>query len=321
MNRTTSAVTSFCISLSLALAGHSAAGAAGPDPAASTHIGAQQWLQQGQAWLAQNKYAEAIQCLDKGLAISTDPATSSETRRLLADAYAAWLQSLQVTRYQLANQAISAQERLAQIQQEVEQAKQALADLAAQRKAALNSHGKSKVVVDPVAQRDQNVHELKIVTGTVALNKQTKFIAALKQQLAALEVQITDVQSRAPTPTTLRITLATYGPKDVTVAAQNLVHDDKATICASANTFGWSEDQFPHAALKISYELRGEKKEVNVPQGWKVKLPSAQLISPPASIPDPPWYETYAAWLLGGVAALLLIVSTFWKPKLEKPEP
>ena len=311
----------FCICFSIALADHPAAGAAGPASAAATSTGAQQWLQQGQALLAQNKYAEAIQCLDKAITTSTDPAAASETRRLLADAYTAWLQSLQVSRYQIANRVISEQERQAQIQQEVDQAKQALADLAAQRKAAQNSHGKSKVVVDPIAQRDQNVHELKIVTGTGALNKQTKFIAALKQQLAALEVQITDVQSRAPTPTTLKITLATYGPKDVTAAVQNLVHGDKATICASADTFGWSQDQFPHAALKISYELRGEKKDINVPQGWKVKLPGAQLVSPPVAIPDPPWYETYAVWLLGGVAALLLIASTFWKPKSEKPEP
>ena len=311
----------FCICFSIALADHPAAGAAGPASAAATSTGAQQWLQQGQALLAQNKYAEAIQCLDKAITTSTDPAAASETRRLLADAYTAWLQSLQVSRYQIANRVISEQERQAQIQQEVDQAKQALADLAAQRKAAQNSHGKSKVVVDPIAQRDQNVHELKIVTGTGALNKQTKFIAALKQQLAALEVQITDVQSRAPTPTTLKITLATYGPKDVTAAVQNLVHGDKATICASADTFGWSQDQFPHAALKISYELRGEKKDINVPQGWKVKLPGAQLVSPPVAIPDPPWYETYAVWLLGGVAALLLIVSTFWKPKSEKAEP
>ena len=331
MNGATSAVMSFCISFSIALAGHSVAGAAGPAPAASTPTRAQQWLQQGQTLLAQNKYAEAIQCLDKAITTSTDPAAASETRRLLADAYTAWLQSLQVSRYQIANRVISEQERQAQIQQEVDQAKQALADLAAQRKAAQNSHGKSKVVVDPIAQRDQNVHELKIVTGTgalnkqtkfiAALNKQTKFIAALKQQLAALEVQIADVQSRAPTPTTLKITLATYGPKDVTAAVQNLVHGDKATICASADTFGWSQDQFPHAALKISYELRGEKKDITVPQGWKVKLPGAQLVSPPVAIPDPPWYETYAVWLLGGVAALLLIASTFWKPKSEKPEP
>ena len=311
----------FCICFSIALADHPAAGAAGPASAAATSTGAQQWLQQGQALLAQNKYAEAIQCLDKAITTSADPAAASEIRRLLADAYTAWLQSLQVSRYQIANRVISEQERQAQIQQEVDQAKQALADLAAQRKAALSTHGKSKVVVDPVAQRDQNVHELKIVTGTGALNKQTKFIAALKQQLAALEVQIADVQSRAPTPTTLKITLATYGPKDVTAAVQNLVHGDKATICASADTFGWSQDQFPHAALKISYELRGEKKDINVPQGWKVKLPGAQLVSPPVAIPDPPWYEAYAVWLLGGVAALLLIVSTFWKPKSEKAEP
>ena len=151
-------------------------------------------------------------------------------------------------------------------------------------------------------------------------------IDATKGRLQALDrtdefIQIADVQSRAPTPTTLKITLATYGPKDVTAAVQNLVHGDKATICASADTFGWSQDQFPHAALKISYELRGEKKDINVPQGWKVKLPGAQLVSPPVAIPDPPWYEAYAVWLLGGVAALLLIVSTFWKPKSEKAEP
>ena len=135
--------------------------------------------------------------------------------------------------------------------------------------------------------------------------------------MAALEIQANDIQSRMPTPTILRITEAQYGLRDVTAAVQDLIHGDKATICASANAFGLSPDKFPDVALKISYELRGEKKEINVPQGWTVKLPSGHLISPPLSVPEPPWYEKHLDWLLGGVAALLLIVMTFWpsKPK------
>ncbi|MCX6907358.1 MAG: hypothetical protein NTY01_04870 [Verrucomicrobia bacterium] len=236
----------------------------------------------------------------------------------MADTYTAWAQSLQVTRYRISGEIAPAQERLAQIQQEVDQAKQGLADLAAQLKQQQSSRG--KIRVDPVAQGNRNTYELTVLKGTTAINKQTRNIASLREQLNTLEVDISRIQSRMPTPTILRVTQARCGSKDVTRAAQDLVRGDRATIRASADSFGLRQDQFPDAALKISYELRGEKKEVSVPQGWTVKLPSAELIAPPPQAPEPPWYEKHAMWLAGGVLALLLIITTFWQPKSKKPE-
>ena len=291
---------------------------AGQAPPAAVSTVVQQWLQQGRAYLAKNKYAEAIQCFEKAAATPADAATSYETRRLLTDTYNAWVQSLQVTRYQVSGQVASARERLSQIQQEVDQARQALADLVAQQKQAQSSRG--KIRVDALSQANRNTYELKLLSGTTMINNQTRLIATLKQQLNALEIQINDIQSRVPTPTILKIIEARYGLRDVTAAVQDLVHGDKATISASANAFGLSQDRFPDAALRISYELRGEKKEISVPQGWTAKLPSGQLVSPPPLTPEPPWYEKHVAWLVGGVVALLLIVTTFWQPKPKRRE-
>jgi len=316
MKHSTATVMMLCISLSIPRAGHFLADAAenaGQAPPAAVSTVVQQWLQQGRAYLAKNKYAEAIQCFEKAAATPADAATSYETRRLLTDTYNAWVQSLQVTRYQVSGQVASARERLSQIQQEVDQARQALADLVAQQKQAQSSRG--KIRVDALSQANRNTYELKLLSGTTMINNQTRLIATLKQQLNALEIQINDIQSRVPTPTILKIIEARYGLRDVTAAVQDLVHGDKATISASANAFGLSQDRFPDAALRISYELRGEKKEISVPQGWTVKLPSGQLVSPPPSTPEPPWYEKHVAWLVGGVVVLLLIVTTFWQPK------
>ncbi|MCX6899228.1 MAG: hypothetical protein NT105_11045 [Verrucomicrobia bacterium] len=321
MNPSTLALVLLCISLAIPQAGHSllnAAESTGQVSAVAASTAVQQWVEHGRAWLAKNKYAEAIQCFDKAAASATDPAASLEPRRLSTEAHAAWLQSLQMTRYQVSGQVASAKEKLGQIEQEVAQAKQALADLATQQKQAISSHG--KIRVDSIAQANRNTHELKILSGATAINNQTKLIATLNQQLNSLEVQINSVLASMPTPTILRITQARYGQKDVTGAVQELAHGDRATICASAKTFGLQQEQPPDATLNISYELRGEKKEISVPQGWTVKLPSAQLISPPLSTADPPWYEQNAMWLVGGVVALLLVVTTFWQPKPKEPD-
>ncbi|MBI5683695.1 MAG: hypothetical protein HZC54_01310 [Verrucomicrobia bacterium] len=321
MNHSTSALILLCISLAIPQAGHSflnAAESTGQVSAAAASTVVQQWVEHGRAWLAKNKYAEAIQCFDKAAASAADPASAVEPRRLSANAHTAWLQSLQVTRYHLSGQLASAKERLSQLEQEVAQAKKAVADLAAQQQKAMSSRG--KIRVDSIAQANRNTYELKILSGTTAVNTQTKLVAALDQQLSSLEVQINGVLARMPAPTIIRITQAKYGQKDVTAAVQELAHGDRATICAAAKTFGLQQDPSPDATLTISYELRGERKEISVPQGWTVKLPSAQLISPPPSVADPPWYEQNAMWLVGGVVALLLVVTTFWQPKPKEPD-
>ncbi len=321
MRSSIAAIVILCVNLSMTQTGRSLADAAEnagqAAPSASSAI-VQQWMQQGRAYLAKNRYAEAVQCFEKATATPADATTSYEARRLLTDTYTAWLQSVQVTRYHVSGQVASAQERLNQLQLEVDQAKQALADQATKLKQAQSSH--SKVRVTPLSQADRNTYELKILSGTAAINNQTRLIATLKQQLNALEVQINDIQARVPNPTILKITEAKFGLRDVTVAVQELVHGDKATICASASALGVPPNQSPDVALRISYELLGEKKEISVPQGWTVKIPSGRLESPPPSAPESPWYEKHATWLVGGTVALLLIVTTFWQPKPKDRE-
>ncbi|MFA5190270.1 MAG: hypothetical protein WC740_06065 [Verrucomicrobiia bacterium] len=321
MKHSTAVIMILCVNLSMTQTGHFLADAAenagqAAPTAASTIV--QQWMQQGRAYLAKNRYAEAVQCFEKATATPADATTSYEARRLLTDTYTAWLQSVQVTRYHVSGQVASAQERLNQVQLEVDQARRALAVQVTKQKQAQSS--RSDIPVEAISQANRNTYELKILSGTATINNQTRLIATLKQQLNALEVQINDIQSRVPNPTILKIIEAKFGLRDVTAAVQELVHGDRATICASASALGVPQNQSPDAALKISYELLGEKKEISVPHGWTVKLPSGRLESPPPSAPESPWYEKHVAWLVGGTVALLLIVTTIWQPKPKDRE-
>ncbi|MFA6561820.1 MAG: hypothetical protein WCV00_07905 [Verrucomicrobiia bacterium] len=172
-----------------------------------------QWLEQGRALLAQRMFAEAVSWMDKPDRPIDSIVQALDRDRLLREAYASWLDVLQVTRKQWVSQLEGVQEAVAQMKKERDTTqstlnnKRATESQVTQMSSAFQSSSSSSSTLlgrsryfrgsgDPHAAGVINEFEINLRSLTMELNKRTPEMNQLKAQVTALDNQIAAVELR-----------------------------------------------------------------------------------------------------------------------------
>ncbi len=248
-----------------------------------------QLIQQGRQLLGQGRVSEAIQILERAVGSGSDSNTPSEPRELLRQAYAAWMQSLQNSRQQLAAQVDLAKQQVEQTQKTVDANQKTLADLQKQLVTPPSHHGDwyDNSARNEARNRIPAV-QVSIMTDTIELNKRSATLARLVQQLATLDQQIATAQGRLAEQ--FAVVQASYGADDaravdVTAVVQSKIKDGSLTICVDPESFGLSKEGAGDGKLKITYAIGSERKSLTVLSGWTLTLPLLKL-APPTTVPE-----------------------------------
>ncbi|MFA5192090.1 MAG: FHA domain-containing protein [Verrucomicrobiia bacterium] len=188
-----------------------------PAPARVASVSSNPAIQQARLLLAQNKYPEAVSYLDKVIAGTKDPAVATDAQLPLKQALDAQLLSLQSIKQQWEAQSKPLEERLKATQDKVNEDTKALekkkADEAkiyvipgghwrygyydgvyySSRRWVPNTR---KGTGDPQAQTAIHELQIKMMTGTQDVKKQTDLVNRYRQQIFALDQQIAPIQAR-----------------------------------------------------------------------------------------------------------------------------
>ncbi|MCX6900086.1 MAG: FHA domain-containing protein [Verrucomicrobia bacterium] len=190
---------------------------AAPAPARIVSASSNPAIQQAKLLLAQNKYSDAVNYLDKVIATTKDPSVAADAQVPLKQALDAQLLSLQSIKQQWEAQSKPLEERLKAAQDKVNQDTKALEDKkAAEAKVYVmpGGHWRSgywdgvyyssrgwvpntrKGTGDPQAQTAIHELQIKVMTSTQEVKKQTGLVNRYRQQVLALEQQIAPIQAR-----------------------------------------------------------------------------------------------------------------------------
>lgn len=192
------------ILIALGSAGYPTTTAAQTAPSKQPVITSAQAVKQGQQLLTQGKFTEAVQILEQPTADASDKNMNAEKKKLLQQAYAGWVQSLQNSRQLLSTQEDQAQQQIKELKKKIGREQKTLNRAtkrvdAGPKKTGKDNHDMTKYnsTAQNAARDRASQARVGVMADTTELNRLTAMHARLTQQIAVLDGQIATAQSRA----------------------------------------------------------------------------------------------------------------------------